>query len=281
MNQRILPVCIFLFLLFSVSGPCLFAQDEEVPGIGQPAGEVFDAELRIGLSSGLTKNFHNGDAYRLIDDPSCPVFNDFDPLWGVSAGLTGTYKFSRYTGVTAHLLYSTHPGRGRSELPNAQVLLPSQDPNEASIIVEQTVRAQTDIAYNLYQLGVMGTMDVVSTQYVRAGIAVGGSVAYVDEARHTIEQQLVEPENARFINPESYPEREKGRVLVFADDEPIPDASSFRASLRAGTYVDFRLFNFLHITPGVYFDYGLTSVVEDSDWTLNVLMYQMDLTVEL
>lgn len=281
MNQRILPVRTFLFLLFSVAGPCLLAQDNGQSDADLSAGEVFDTELRIGLSSGLTRNFHDGDAYRLIDDPSCPVFNELDPLWGMSAGLTGAYKFSRYAGVTAHLLYSTHPGRGRSELPNAQVLLPGSDPSEDPVVVTQTVRAQTDIVYNLYQLGVMGTMDVVSTQYVRAGIAVGGSVAYVDEARQTIKQELVEPENARFINPESYPEREGGRVLVFADDAPIPGVSSFRASLRAGSYVDFRLFNFLHITPGVYFDYGLTSVVEDRDWTLNFLMYQMDLTVEL
>ncbi len=280
MKQPILSTLTSFALLFVVSCVCLHAQETQ-EAIGSAIDDSFTPEFRVGVSAGLTKNFHEDMGLRVIDDPSCPVFNSIDSTWGRSVGLVFVYQHGAISGLTAHLLHSTRPGVGTSRLPSAQVLLPSSDPNVDPQVVEQSVSARTDVRYDLYEFGLMGTLELISTKPVGLGVAFGGAIAHVDVLAATVEQELLAPENARFINSEDWRTRNEGRVIVFAENEPIQDAASTRLSVRAGAFVDVRPWGPLHITPGVYYDYGLTSVTKNSDWTVNSILLQLDLTMAL
>lgn len=280
MKQSILSTLACFVLLCLVSSVSARAQGE-VESAAPTFGDSFTPEFRVGVSAGLTKNFHKDMGLRVIDDPSCPVFNSIDSTWGRSVGLVFVYQHSAISGITAHLLHSIRPGVGTSRLPSAQVILPSFDPNVDPQVVEQSVSARTDVRYDLYEFGLMGTLELISTKPVGLGVAFGGAIAHVDVLTATVEQEMTAPENARFINLENWPTRNEGRVIVFAENEPIQDAASTRLSVRAGAFMDVRPWGPLHITPGLYYDYGLTTVTKDSDWTVNSILLQLDLTIAL
>ena len=237
------------------------------------------SELRLGISGGLTRNVYEGITTRALEDPSCPKFEEKGPTWGFSAGLTATYRYSGRTGVTAHLLYSTRPGIGHTTLPDTRMMMPG--PNGDPVLVDQSVSTTTEIRYDLYELGLLWNVDLLRTEEIGFGFAVGGSVAYVGTFTQTIEQQLLVPENARFRNPENLPTRDSGRVMTLAADSPVPDASSTRLSARGGAYLDLTLFDPICITPGVYYDHGLTSAVTDDEWYVHSVLFQVDVTVGL
>ena len=278
MIRRLLSGCAGLVLALTSTSAILHAQDS-------PSGvdESPVPELRIGISSGLTRNMHTGITTRAVDDPTCPAFEEEGPVWGFSAGLAATYRYSERTGITAHLLYSTRPGSGRTTLPSARVLLPNQDgdPEGDPEVVEQSVSAATEIRYDLYELGLLWNVDLLRTERIGFGVAIGGSVAHVDVFTETIEQQLLAPRTARFTNPENLPTRDSGRVIVMADSRPVAGASATRLSARGGAYLDLTLFGPICVTPGVYYDHGLTSAVSNGEWYVHSVMFQVDVTVRL
>lgn len=275
MKQLLLLIPAALIGLLSFSPVSLRSQ----PGT-PPTAIDFDTEIRIGLSAGLTKNYHFNPPLRLIDDPTCPTLDNIGGKWGLLWGIAGVVQYGERNGIRAHLLYSTHPGGGIQSL-TSSVLLPSPDPRQEPEVTTQTVSATTELTYNLYSAGVLWSNDLLSAETFRFGVAVGGAVAHVTEARQTMKQELHAPENVRFINPSGFPTRDDGRVIVFADNQPIENLEQTRFSLRGGAYADLILFDRLFFTPGLYYDYGLTPVVSDSDWTVSAVLFQLDMTFRL
>jgi len=89
-------------------------------------------------------------------------------------------------------------------------------------------------------------------------------------------QDLVAPDNARFINPSDLPSENGGRRLLLYDGT-IPELNPFRLSLMAGLQAEVPLFgNQWYMTPGVYYDYGLTDVTKAENWQLNSIVFMLD-----
>ena len=273
MNRRILRACTLLLMAVTSGASLLRAQG---PAASVDGSSV--SELRLGISGGLTRNVHEG-IMTPLEDPSCPPFAEKGPTWGFSAGLTATYRYSGRTGITAHLLYSTRPGFGRVTLPDAPVLIPG--PNGDPVVIDQSMSATTEIRYDLYELGLLWNVDLLRTEQVGFGVALGGAIAHVDVFTQTIEQQLLAPENARFTNPENLPTRDSGRVMIQLKDSPVVAASPTRLSARGGAYLDLTLLGPLCVTPGVYYDHGLTSAVSNGEWYVHSVLFQLDVTVRL
>ena len=91
-------------------------------------------------------------------------------------------------------------------------------------------------------------------------------------------QDLVKPENARFANPDKKPVTNNGRTLIFAENETIGGLNSIRFSIKAGLQAEFGLFNNAWImTPGAYYDFGLTDVTQNENWRVSSIMFMVDL----
>ena len=100
------------------------------------------------------------------------------------------------------------------------------------------------------------------------------SLAIGDNNRQV--QNLDLPENARFKNPRNLPSENNGRTLVLKDSE-IEQKSGTRFALRAGILAEVGLFNnAIIMTPGAYYDLGLTKVTSAQNWSLNSFLILVD-----
>lgn len=249
-------------------------------------------EFRIGLSGGATYNLHSGDAYADVEggtgmcrytvpwNPSCRIEVTGPNEWGYSAGVVAEYVFGNGFGLASHVLYSTHPRSGSGQPPDAQVLVPSFDGGPPTIATQVT-RWDMEADYDLLEIDLLGKGRILDLGDVGLGLAFGFAVGHTRVLEESDYQRIVLPANARFIDLGGFPLRDSGRTMVLAENEPIRNASPTRFSLRSGVFVDVELFDRFHVTPGMNFDVGLTPVVHESTWLMNVLMFQLDVTTRL
>ncbi len=234
-------------------------------------------QILIGPTFSVNRNYHSG-GFRTIDDPSCPLFQDGSG-WGFGVGLSAEFlpSINGSWGIIPRITFEQRPGSFHEELPEAQVLLPGQDENEDPIVVEQTVSTSSEIVYTLLNAEVMYKQEVLVLDDLRIGVLGGPAVNYVIGGTIRQTQDLETPENARFINPTNQPAENNGRRLVFKDGD-IDSRNAIRFSLKAGVQGEFGLFgNQWIMTPGVYYDYGLTEVTNTENWNLSSIIFQVDL----
>ncbi len=228
-------------------------------------------QVLVGPVVGINRNFHTG-GFRTIDDPGCPLFED-GTGWGYIVGLTAEFlpSVNGTWGIIPRVMFEQRPGQFSQELPDAQVLLPG-----ATEPVNQTVSTSSDITYTLLTAQVMYKQEFANIGGVRLGAAAGPSFNYVLGGHNRQVQDLDEPQNARFINPTGLPTEENGRRLIFFDND-IPARNSTRFSIMGGIQGEIGLFNNAWImTPGVYYDYGLTDVTNAENWGLSTIMFMVD-----
>ncbi len=219
----------------------------------------------------LNRNFHTG-GFRTINDVLCPVFDEGSG-WGWGAGLTFEYLAGKTWSIVPALTYESRPGSFTQRLPDAEVLLPG-----ATTTVMQTVEATSEIAYTIASLEVLYKQEFAQFgDAVRLSVAAGPSASVVLSGTRTQHQDLIQPENARFIPTENGVYEMSGRRQVFMKDQEITELSGTRFSLKAGVQAELGLFNNAIIMyPGVFFDYGLTHVTSAEDWNLNSIIFQVD-----
>lgn len=70
-------------------------------------------------------------------------------------------------------------------------------------------------------------------------------------------------------------------MMIQLKDSPVVAASPTRLSARGGAYLDLTLFGPICVTPGVYYDHGLTSAVSNGEWYVHSVLFQVDVTVRL
>ena len=250
--------------------PAPQAQAQSGLGSNPIEPEVPRASVLIGPVIGLNRNFHTGGFRTVTADESCPVFEKGSG-WGFLGGITAELLFGEDWSIIPRLTYESRPGSFQSELPDALVLLPnSQD------VVTQTVTASSEISYSIISAEVMYKKEIADLGGMRIAVAGGPAVGFAIGGHNRQTQDLVLPENARFTNPDNYPEEENGRRLVFFDDA-IPAKNPLRLSLKAGLQSEVGLFgNAWIMTPGLYYDYGLTDVTSGENWQVNTLMFMLD-----
>jgi hypothetical protein len=228
------------------------------------------SQVLVGPTVGVTRNYHTG-GFRTIDDPNCPLFEDGSG-WGIIAGITAEFQPAPTWSLIPRVTYQTRPAQFSQNLPDAQVLLPgATDP------VNQTVTTSSTITYSLLVAEIMYKYEVFKIgKGLRVGLEAGPAFGYVLGGKNRQVQDLLEPQNARFVNPEHYESENNGRRLILFDKD-IPQRKSTRFSLKGGLQVEIGLFgNSWIATPAIYYDYGLTAVTDAENWNLNSLMFQLD-----
>jgi hypothetical protein len=249
-----------------VAGDVAFAQ-----GGSNPLDPVVPkSKVLVGPRIGLNRNFHTG-GFRTIDEPNCPVF-EAGSGWGFIAGLTAEFQFGETWSLIPAIAYESRPGQFVQTLPDALVLIPGEeDP------VEQTVTTESEITYSIVSAEVLYKQEFAVVGNLRFSAAAGPSFSYVIGGDNRQIQQLVEPENARFTNPTGLPAEDNGRRLVLYNDA-IPDRSSIRLSLKGGLQAEIGLFNDAWLmSPGVFYDFGLTDVTDAENWGLSSIIFQIDM----
>jgi len=268
MKLRILFFACLLGLLCSFASA--FAQGDESSNPLDPL--VKKSKLLMGPVFGVNRNFHTG-GYKVFDEPLCPPFEN-GTGWGFAAGFTVEFLAGETWSIVPRIMYETRPGLFVSEMPDVDVLVNS---GNATQKVSQTVNLESSIKYNLATFDVLYKQEILPiTNTLRLAGMLGPAVSAALGDNNRQVQNLVLPENAKFINPRSLPAENNGRTLVLRDSS-IEQKSGIRFALRAGVLAEVGLFNnAIVMTPGVYYDYGLTKVTSAQNWSLNSFMILVD-----
>ena len=145
--------------------------------------------------------------------------------------------------------------------------------------VEQGIEALSDIDYRIMSAEVLYKYEIMQpARSIRLSVAAGPTADLLLVGRKTQVQDLVDPDNARFIETSGlHPNEHNGRRQVFAKNDEIKGLSRTRFSLKGGVQGEIGLFNDKVIFyPGVFFDYGLTRVSTAENWSLNSILFQLD-----
>jgi hypothetical protein len=228
------------------------------------------APVLVGPVVGMNRNFHSGGFRTITSDEACPIFSNGSG-WGFLAGVTAEIALSPVSAVIPRLTYESRPGSFESRLPDALVL-----PRGATDVIKQSVTASSSVSYTLFGIEGLYKHEVGTLGAMRIALAAGPALGVVIADNNRQVQDLVEPTNAVFTNPQGYPVEEGGRRIVFYD-APIPARTDLRFSLKAGVQAEVLLFGGTwYMTPGLYYDYGLSDVTRADNWQLNSLMFMVD-----
>lgn len=227
------------------------------------------SRVLIGPVIGGTRNYHTG-GFRTINDPICPIFES-GTGWGILAGLSAEFQIGETWSLIPRICFDQRPGKFTQDLPDAKVLVPPlTEP------ITQTISAISTVTYQMLTAEVMYKQEFAKIGKVRLALAAGPVMGLVLGGKNRQVHNLIEPQNARFINLNNLPTENNGRTLVFFDAD-IPSRNSSRFSLKGGLQVEFGLFNNAIIaTPGIYYDYGLTQVSGTENWNLSSMLFHID-----
>jgi hypothetical protein len=241
--------------------------------LSNPLGDTRHPSLILaGPTAGINRNFHTG-GFRTIEEPSCPIFES-GTGWGPSGGMSAEFytDHSASWSIIPRFMFESRPGQFRQELPDVAVLAQGQaEP------VNQSVTVSSNVMYQLVTAELFYKREIFDIGSLRLGVAGGPSASYVIGGANRQVQDLIDPPNARFSNPSGLPAENSGRRLILYDND-IPGRHDFRFSLKAGMQVEVPLFhNKWIMTPGIYYDYGITDVTSLENWQLNSLLFVVDL----
>jgi hypothetical protein len=253
--------------LFVLAGVDARAQTDESSPIS--SGKERPPVL-IGGVLGVNRNFHSGGFRTVTADENCPVFESGGG-WGFAAGLSAEIAMGERGGIVPRLTYESRPGSFENDLPNAYVI--AQNSNEPML---QSVVASSDVSYSILNAEVLYKQEIANVGPLRIGVAAGPAFGLVLDAHNRQYEDLVEPASARFTNVHDLTVENGGRRLVFFDDE-LPGKNGMRLSLKAGVQAELGAFgNAWIISPGLYYDFGLSDVTESDNWQLNTLTFMVD-----
>ncbi len=228
------------------------------------------SRVLVGPTLGLTRNYHSG-GFRIKDEPLCPVFTAGTGV-GYLAGITAEFQHNSWS-IIPRISYESRPGNFTSHLEDAQVFIPDE-----GVTVTQSVATHSDVEYKLLNAEVLFKHDVLIVgKSFRLALAGGPAMGYVLDGTMTQSQQLEQPLNARFTNPKGLKSDATGRRLYYAEDAEIPGRNDLRFSLKAGVQGEVALYDHaVMMSPGIYYDYGLSNVTDNENWGLNTVVFQVD-----
>ncbi|MBS1912475.1 MAG: outer membrane beta-barrel protein [Bacteroidetes bacterium] len=269
MKKRFALPWVILFLAF-VLAPIVASAQADPDELDDPLNpKQPHAKLLIGPRVGVNRNYHTG-GFLTIQGENCPKFQSGSG-WGFLAGITAEFIPGTSWSIVPAVTYESRPGNFKQQLPDVLVLLDG-------VGVTQTVSATSDITYQLLSAEVMYKQEIwTPAKAFRMSVAAGPVFSYVLGGKNTQYQDLDQPANARFLNPDGLPTGNNGRRLIYADNIDIPGRNAIRFSLKAGLQFEVGLFhNKIMMYPGVFYDYGLTNVTSSENWGLNSILFQVD-----
>jgi hypothetical protein len=233
-------------------------------------------QVLVGPTIAINRNYHTG-GFPSIKEPICPVFRN-GTGWGYAVGLSAEFAptINSTWGIIPRMTFELRPGQFREDLPDIGVISPNPDDPDNPTVVNQTVFVESDITYALLNFEVLFRQQFAQFGNVRLSLLGGPAGQYVVEASNRQMEQLEEPANARFRNPDGLREEDFGRRLILYEGN-IPQRHSVRFSTKFGLQGEIPLFGYDWVlTPGFYFDYGITDVTPTENWQLNSAMFQLD-----
>ena len=268
MNLRALSVLLVVAAL--LAAPKVYAQHE-----GTDANPLGDDRARtrvlIGPVGGIALSHHTG-GFRIINESSCPVFTDGN-AWGYFLGLSGEVQPGATWSIIPRITYESRPGRFHQQLEGARILV------DSVTVADQVVSATSTVDMRLLNFEVMYAQQLFRLgKSFRLNVNAGPAVGYVLSGKITQVQDLEEPLNAQFVNPNGLPTENNGRRLIYAQDQTISGLQNVRFSVKGGLVAELGLFNNEWILyPGIFYDFGITNVTRNENWSLNTLLFQLEL----
>lgn len=233
-------------------------------------------QVLVGPTFQINRNYHTG-GFGTLQQEGCPLF-EHGTGWGFGVGLSAEFSpiIDGSWSIVPRVTFEQRPGSFYQELPDVEIIIPSADPALPPTVARQRVSTTSDITYTLLNAEVMYEQDIIIRNDFRLGLAGGPSVGYVIGAANRQVQDLIEPQNARFVNSEHLPTDRAGRRLIFFDGD-IPQHHDIRFSVKGGVQSEVGLFgNQWIMSSGIYYDYGLTSVTSTENWGLHSVIFQVD-----
>lgn len=239
--------------------------------------EAESGEIRFGISAGFTSNQHiNGFGY-LYRWENCdcryPVINA-DGEWGHAIGAVGEYNLDNDFQIAGRVLYARRPG----SIPAPQysnIHRPTEENGWSDAAVAEVENPRAIAVYNLIEIDLMAGAKPNGNRPI--GVALGLAVGYTLRLEREIVADVVhyDPE---LVESAGLRTRDDGRQLVIEEGRSLDGTAPYRVSLRGGLFYDFPIFDYVTLTPGIYYDYGLTPVHINSQWTVNSFMFHLDIT---
>jgi hypothetical protein len=247
-----------------------------------PVAEASSGPLfLVGVTGGVTRNSHSG-GFRMIDDPLCPNFEDGKGV-GYLVGISANYRISDASvwGVVARVGLEQRPGNFHEVLPNAKVLIPNPDGSGDPEVTTQSTSMTAEIHYPLLGSELLLQFLPLRVGQFELGLVAGPSLQFVlNGANRRTYQEIDSPDDGRFINSSGLPTENGGRRLIFEDGD-IPARNSVRWSAKAGVQGVWTMTSFLRMAAGISYDHALTDVTSTEPWTVNSIIGQVDVLVEL
>lgn len=248
------------------------ASAEAQPGFSDPI-TVYPARapVLVGPVIGVNRNFHSGGFRTVTGDLSCPVF-EAGTGWGFLGGMTAEILLTSVSAIIPRVTYESRPATFTSSLPDALVQMSG---HEGTVV--QKIAASSEITYGIVNIEALFKHEVGMLGPLRLALAAGPAFAWVLNGRSRQVQDLIEPPNARFKDQDEYRLENGGRRLVFFDDEIVARRTT-RFSLKGGVQAELGLFgNQWYMTPGIYYDVGLSDVTRAENWQLSSVVFMVDL----
>lgn len=272
MKQTLVLYVIAVLFLSSVT-QAFSQEDDEVANKTSTPIEPKEKPTKIlyGPTFGLNRNYHSG-GFKVFDEPLCPVFENGSG-WGYSFGFNLEFA-SKTWSVVPRIVYESRPGEFISNTADVDVLV--QNGNQI-VRTTQSVNLESKIAYNLVTLDLLYKQEIVPvTPKFRLYGMLGPAYSFVLNGQNKQVQNLLFPTNAKFINSNALPTENNGRTLVLRDSL-IEQMQSSRFAVRTGLLGEIGLFdNAIVMTPGLYYDFGLSTVTKSQNWALNSVLFLVD-----
>jgi hypothetical protein len=252
--------------------PAVAQDDTSGPVLGGEATEL-RAARSIGVVVGADRAFHDG-GFRVLPIPSGRVFEG-GTGWGYTVGLSLDLGMDERSSIVARMAYESRPGYFRttySHVPNFSPVY------QGGVQVDEaTVVGTADVTYTLLSIEALYQFRVLKVgRSLRFGAAAGPALGYVLSGAIRQVETLVDPADANFVGTDM-PTIDNGHSIVLFDGT-MPEHSAMRFSLKGGVLAEVALpGDTWFVSPGVYYDYGLTKVTSSENWNLSVLSFQLDL----
>lgn len=212
------------------------------------------------------------ESFRYVNERGTPVIIGHDPTWGFSAGIVGSLELAVGWRLTSHILYSSRPGRVQHTLPGEPFTIPSGIVNDEPIEGEYVTTYSSEIEYSLVESDVQLAIDLLRSEVAQFGVAMGAAAGFAQR----LDVLYVETNEAVVEGMEIIVS--DGRIEYDLDNVATP---TVRASAQFGTYVGLDLLDGVRLTPGLYYDYGLTPFPSVEDWQLHSFLFRCDVTMGL
>jgi hypothetical protein len=152
-----------------------------------------------------------------------------------------------------------------------------EDPSGGSSglsIVKSTTKHTLEVDYNVLAVEVMYKQNFIKE--VPLGVTFGPSFEFPLTKNVKQEYQLVTPLTAQFSKVDKYNYSADNRTVILKDGE-IDKAAGIRVGIKIGVQYELILFQRAYIVPALYYNYALTNVKSDEDWSINVIQVGCDI----